>query len=264
MAPDGQSGQESGSTLEVVEQIIEHVHTIAELRELTAYATNRFPICATVIGGPQDAHDRDDKLRRLGNAEHRLERLVKALVDGAHRSTVRSHLDGLEGFADRIRKYARMGSQKTFDTMTPTPEEQQRASGEVLQTLEKLRAALAPLETGAPDRAAVDTHEPADNLKALADSGGPGQDEDGVPELKSFQAMALAAWVRAVKANGPDATMADHYEWLKSNPVDDYPLPSLDTWSRYVRSARKIANLPGRNSPRGGRTGGSIRRPEEI
>ncbi len=52
------------------------------------------------------------------------------------------------------------------------------------------------------------------------------------------------------------------YQWLKDNGPDEFPLPNKFTsWARYVRAAREALGKQ-INSPRPGRTGGSIKRPQ--
>lgn len=45
----------------------------------------------------------------------------------------------------------------------------------------------------------------------------------------------------------------DIYNWLKENGIEDYHLPPLDSWKRYVRAGRKHYGTS-KNTPRAGRT----------
>lgn len=66
-------------------------------------------------------------------------------------------------------------------------------------------------------------------------------------------------------ANQGVETVTDPMAWefLNKNGFDGYTPEPLKTWERYVREARKFYN-DRKNTPRGGREGGSMVRPDET
>jgi hypothetical protein len=83
----------------------------------------------------------------------------------------------------------------------------------------------------------------------------------GELKLSPCYLKALGGYKRAVDVLG-DCEDREAYDWLKEHD-EDRSLPNFATWARYLREARKRLGLP-KNTPRYGRTGRSIVRPDEL
>lgn len=118
-----------------------------------------------------------------------------------------------------------------------------------------------------PDQPTV--HGPG-NQSADSGQAEPLLPSEALQQLQRTEQLAYAQWAYAIEKIG-ECTDKDAYEWLKENlqdsPCEDLAASSLATfesWSRYLRTARKQTGQT-KNSPRAGREhGGSIRKPDEI
>lgn len=87
---------------------------------------------------------------------------------------------------------------------------------------------------------------------------------DPLDDLRRCHRMAYLAFVYAETQAERTLTDRDAWEWLDDHGADavagmgDYELPTLDTWARYLREARRVLDAR-KNTPRAGRaTGRSI------
>jgi hypothetical protein len=83
----------------------------------------------------------------------------------------------------------------------------------------------------------------------------------GQARLSPCHSRAFGEFRSAAQALGDNPTDPQAYEWLKEHEVQI--LLPFATWARYVREARRKLGLK-KNSPRGGRTGGSVARWDEV
>jgi len=80
----------------------------------------------------------------------------------------------------------------------------------------------------------------------------------GPKGLGAIYERALRQYDRAEEVLGEKLTDERAYRWLGSHAEPgDPPLLARDTWLRYLREARRFYGIQ-KNSPRAGRTGGSI------
>jgi hypothetical protein len=69
---------------------------------------------------------------------------------------------------------------------------------------------------------------------------------------------ALRQYERAEEVLGENLTDDRAYRWLRSHTEpDDPPILDCETWKRYLRDGRRFYGIQ-KNSPRAGRTGGSV------
>lgn len=112
--------------------------------------------------------------------------------------------------------------------------------------------------------------EPPPVPQAVTPAATDAHDEQGhaatqvTPSLRPSVEKAYRQYLFAAERLGPDVTDRDAYDWLEKHPDGDDELPSFDTWSKYVRTARKAHGQP-KNQPRNGREPGrSIVRDTDI
>ena len=79
---------------------------------------------------------------------------------------------------------------------------------------------------------------------------------DRRPTLALSYLRAYQQYQMAEKSLG-DTTDRQAYDWLKERVEETERLPDFNTWTRYLRTARKFYGTQ-KNTPRGGRTGRSI------
>jgi hypothetical protein len=83
------------------------------------------------------------------------------------------------------------------------------------------------------------------------------------PRLDPRHEAAYSSFQLAETSNQRVLTLKAAFKWLKENGAADYPLPSFETWARYVRKGREFYGTQ-KNRPRAGRTARSAVRPKEI
>jgi hypothetical protein len=74
-------------------------------------------------------------------------------------------------------------------------------------------------------------------------------------EEKAYQSYDVAINQKPELAGKTDKEV---YKWLKPNGIDDYILPTFNTWQRQVRAGRNKYGTQ-KNTPRGGRTSPSVK-----
>jgi hypothetical protein len=74
---------------------------------------------------------------------------------------------------------------------------------------------------------------------------------------------AFNSFLVAQEACGPKVTDAEAYRWCQEHMPEGGRLPSLETWSRYVRDGRRLHGQKKHHS-RLGRTGRSLVRPQDM
>ena len=132
-------------------------------------------------------------------------------------------------------------------------------SGDAKPVAVLARQALAMLETadgGVPGdsrlREAFATMVP-EQAEVLPDDGAAGNPQASLGHR--FQ-VAYKQWVEACRHGGKGRMPTDEqcYTWAKAHN-DGHPLPALETWTRYVRAARRTVGQS-KNTPRAGRKHG--------
>ncbi len=96
------------------------------------------------------------------------------------------------------------------------------------------------------------------------DQGEAGQAEGAAVELAPSRQKALSQYLDALSKcpHLKGATDREVYDWLREHSDAD-TFPEFATWGRYLRDARKATGT-GKYTPRSGRTGRSVVRPDEI
>jgi hypothetical protein len=89
----------------------------------------------------------------------------------------------------------------------------------------------------------------------------------GLEQLPPSRQVAYAQYLEALCRNpefGEAATDEQVYGWYEEHGEDRQDgLPSCETWSRYVREARRVLGTS-KHTSRSGREGGSVVRPNEV
>lgn len=92
-------------------------------------------------------------------------------------------------------------------------------------------------------------------------AGGKAGDRKLTPaEEKAYQSYDVAINQKPELAGKTDKEV---YDWLKTNGIDDYILPTFNTWQRQVRAGRNKYGTQ-KNAPRGGRTSPSVKSSKDI
>ena len=87
----------------------------------------------------------------------------------------------------------------------------------------------------------------------------------GDTKLTPAEEKAYQSYDYAIEKNSELAGKADKdvHKWLKENGIDDYILPTFNTWQRQVRAGRNKYGTQ-KNTPRGGRTSPSVKSSKDI
>lgn len=104
---------------------------------------------------------------------------------------------------------------------------------------------------------------PAETQPATGNEAGAEDLTEQQKDLKPIYEAAFQAYKVAEKSLSAKCTDKQAYDWLKDNAIADYDLPAFETWAKYVRKARKYYG-DSKNTPRGGRTGLSVKSSNDI
>ena len=109
------------------------------------------------------------------------------------------------------------------------------------------------------------THDELGDYSAIHKQG----EREPAQEEEKLRPALAKAWSSYHFGESSLSTMCDQvtdqtvYQWLENNGPKEYALPQFNTWSRYVREARKILGR-NKNAPRTGRKGRSIQNASDL
>lgn len=98
--------------------------------------------------------------------------------------------------------------------------------------------------------------------KPISEDNETSKDEELRITLTPAQERAYQSYV-ITESQLTKCTDHEAYDWLVENGIQDYDLPSFETWQRYVRKGRKYYGTQ-KNESRKGRTGRSIVNSSQI
>jgi len=141
---------------------------------------------------------------------------------------------------------------------------------------------VSPVEPGPdtlPDETAAEPSGRA-GVEAVSESNGGKPDDDSTNRYEKLDGLtpsvrkAYFSFAYAEAVNEGRMEDKEAYEWLRENGIDaskgnageleDYDLPYFETWSRYLRKARKATGQRKYTPRRGKPAGGSIVRGDQI
>jgi hypothetical protein len=166
---------------------------------------------------------------------------------------------------------------------SPSDDELDEARNALIARLPEIEAMIAEV------RRLFQTFAPADGSEVRAvpaaqqhspnppqgRTGDPATSPPSAPELAAKMAdlreqcrLALEGFeaARSALSERPSVTRVTDemaYEWLQEHRSGTEPLPSFDTWARYLRDARRELGVQ-KNRPRRGRTGRSVRKADDL
>lgn len=175
---------------------------------------------------------------------------------------IRGILDYLDAANKRFDEFLNHANHKTRDAMAQAEGQLARRVSkavEIINSNEKRKA----VELSAPTSFVSDTTIPEiDNVNGNASKPKSKVAQAVKKPLSESVEQAYKMLLAAVEACG-ESTDRELYGWIREQFDDSIAIPEFGTWSRYVRAARKY-HQTNKNSPRNGRKGRSIVKPDDI